>query len=181
MVYSYLTPKAVEHKGAISGSGSFAIEKIKKREIVFIKGGYILTRETMLIEKLGYNYWPLSDDLFLAPKKTSTREEVQKILSCINHSCNPNCGIRGEITGVAMRDIEINEEITFDYAMLDDEDDTDYNLICTCGEENCRGKITGKDWLRPDLQKKYKGYFAFYLQEKIDAFMTKQDSMIVDI
>lgn len=169
MVYSYLTPKAIEREGAINGFGAFAIEKIKKGEIVFVKGGYILTRESMLVEKLGYNYWPLSDKLFLAPKKNSTKKEIKKILVVVNHSCNPNCGLRGEITGVAMRDIEINEEITMDYAMLDDEEDEEYNLICTCGERNCRGKITGKDWLRPELQKRYKGYFAAYLQEKIDA------------
>ncbi len=169
MVYSYLTPKATLREGAINGLGAFATEKISKGEIVFVKGGYILSRETMLIEKIGYNYWPISDDLFLAPKKISTKEERQKILLVINHSCNPNCGIRGEITGVAMRDIDINEELTMDYAMLDDEEDERYNLICTCGEKNCRGIITGKDWRRPELQRRYKGYFATYLKEKIDS------------
>ncbi|WP_310605295.1 SET domain-containing protein [Anaerosporobacter sp.] len=168
MVYSYLTPKANEREDAISGQGSFAIEPISKGEIVFIKGGYILTRETMLIEKLGYNYWPLSDELFLAPKKDSARDEIQKILLRVNHSCNPNCGLRGEITGIALRDIEIGEELTMDYAMLDDETDEAYNLACTCGEANCRGIITGQDWRYIELQERYKGYFAAYLQEKID-------------
>lgn len=173
MVYSYLTPKATLREGAINGFGAFATEKISKGEIVFVKGGYILSRETMLIEKIGYNYWPISDDLFLAPKKISTKEERQKILLVINHSCNPNCGIRGEITGVAMRDIDINEELTMDYATLDDEEDENYNLICTCGEKNCRGIITGKDWMRPDLQRRYRGYFATYLKEKIDSLTEK--------
>lgn len=169
MVYSYLTPKATLRKGAINGCGAFATEKINKGEIVFVKGGYILSRETMLIERIGYNYWPLSDDLFLAPKKDSSEEEREKILLAINHSCNPNCGIRGEITGVAMCDIDINEELTMDYAMLDDESDESYNLMCTCGEKNCRGIITGKDWRLPELQRRYKGYFATYLKEKIDS------------
>lgn len=172
MVYSYLTDKAVERDSAINGRGSFAVKKIKKGEIVFIKGGYILTRETMLIERVGDNYWPLSDELFLAPQKDSPRDEVRKIKLFINHSCNPNCGIRGEITGVAMRDIKIGEEITFDYAMLDDEEDERYNFPCTC-RSNCREVITGKDWLRRDLQVKYKGYFAVYLQEKIDKLSEK--------
>lgn len=168
MVYSYLTPKAVEREKSINGRGSFAIERISKGEIVFIKGGYILTRDTMLIEKIGYNYWPLCDELFLAPKKDSEFNEVRRILLYVNHSCNPNCGLRGEISGVAMRDIEIGEEITMDYAMLDDDPNEGYNLTCTCGAPNCRGTITGRDWLLPDLQERYKGYFAVYLQEKID-------------
>lgn len=168
MVYSYLTPKAIIREEGINGYGSFAIAPISKGEIVFIKGGYILTRDTMLIERLGYNYWPLSDELYLAPKKDSTREEIRQILLYVNHSCNPNCGLRGEITGVAMRDIKIGEEITMDYAMLDDEPDENYNIVCTCGEPSCRGIITGKDWKIPELQKRYKGYFATYLQEKIN-------------
>ena len=38
-----------------------------------------------------------------------------------NHSCNPDCGIRVNETGahhfVALRNIAINEDITFDFAM----------------------------------------------------------------
>ena len=41
--------------------------------------------------------------------------------SKVNHCCDPNCGISVNETGahdyVAMRDIVVNEEITFDYAM----------------------------------------------------------------
>ena len=168
MVYSYLTHKAIIRKEGINGRGSFAIAPISKDEIVFIKGGYILTRDTMLIEKIGYNYWPLSDELFLAPRKNSSTEEKCQILLYVNHSCNPNCGLRGEITGVAMRDIEIGEEITMDYAMLDDEPSEEYNIKCSCGDPNCRGIITGRDWMLSELQKRYRGYFAIYLQKKID-------------
>jgi hypothetical protein len=31
------------------------------------------------------------------------------------------------------------------------------------------GLITGQDWRRPDLQRKYGGYFAWFLLEKIRA------------
>lgn len=39
----------------------------------------------------------------------------------LNHLCNPNVGVRGEITFVAMRDIKAGEELTTDYAMIDDD------------------------------------------------------------
>jgi hypothetical protein len=29
--------------------------------------------------------------------------------------------------------------------------------------------IDGRDWQRPDLQDRYRGYFSWYLQRKIDA------------
>ena len=40
----------------------------------------------------------------------------------LNHSCEPNLGLQGQIAFVAMRDIAADEELTFDYAMTDDED-----------------------------------------------------------
>ncbi|MDE7114433.1 MAG: SET domain-containing protein-lysine N-methyltransferase, partial [Acetatifactor sp.] len=82
----------------------------------------------------------------------------------INHSCSPNCGLRGEITFVAMRDINADEEITFDYAFLDNED---YQFQCSCGSLNCRKVITGFDWKIKELQNEYKEYFAEYLKEKM--------------
>ena len=40
-----------------------------------------------------------------------------------------------------------------------------------CGSANCRGTITGKDWMKKDLQEKYKGWFCWFLQRKIDALV----------
>ena len=89
-------------------------------------------------------------------------------ISKVNHSCDPNCGISVNETGahdfVARRDIIVNEEITFDYAMRN------YGVNyfpkqCMCGSKRCRGKITGWKDL-PDEQKKiYEGFIAPYLLE----------------
>jgi len=32
---------------------------------------------------------------------------------------------------------------------------------------DCRGKVTFNDWKIPEIQKRYDGYFSWYLQEKI--------------
>jgi hypothetical protein len=66
---------------------------------------------------------------------------------------------------VAMRDIEIGDELAFDYAMCDD---TDYDEFqCECGSTLCRGTVTGLDWKLPELQAKYDGWFSAYLAKKI--------------
>jgi hypothetical protein len=64
-----------------------------------------------------------------------------------------------------MRDIKKGEELTVDYAFIDNED---YSFECTCGSLNCRKQITGRDWKIKELQDKYYDYFATYLKEKID-------------
>lgn len=167
MVKSQLTSKATIKVSKTNGVGAFANDVIKKGEIVFIKGGYILNRDEMYSEKLGDHYWPLSDEYVLAPKKDSSLEEIEAIKLYINHSCEPNCGIRGEITGVALKDINIGEEITFDYAMLDNEEDESYNFQCTCGSPKCRHIITGTDWKSKKLQQEYGSNFALYLLQKM--------------
>ncbi len=81
-----------------------------------------------------------------------------------NHSCDANLGLRGQIVFVAMREIAAGEELTHDWAMTDNDESM---TKCSCGSPNCRGTITGKDWQRPDLQRKYGRYFSSYLLEKM--------------
>jgi hypothetical protein len=66
-----------------------------------------------------------------------------------------------------MRDIKIGEEVCFDYAMSDTMAYDEFN--CLCGASTCRGKVGGNDWQRPELQKRYAGFFAPHVQRKIDA------------
>ena len=129
-----------------------------------MKGGHIVDRK-ILREKIALWLGPVEiqihDDLFIAPV---TEEERELSMLYLNHSCNPNLGMRGEITFVAMRDIRAGAELTHDWAMTDDDD---YSVECNCGASDCRKTLTGKDWQRPDLQKCYAGYFSAYLARKI--------------
>ena len=65
---------------------------------------------------------------------------------------------------VAIRDIAAGEELTIDYAMTDDEP---YEMECQCGSETCRKLITGTDWQKPELQKKYDGYFSWFILRRM--------------
>jgi len=150
-------------KSAIQGIGAFAIENISKGEIIFVKNGHILSVNDRYYKKTIECDWPINSYYIIGAK---TEEEYNEVKLSINHSCNPNCGLLGLNTGVAMRDIKYNEEITFDYAMLDNEE---YNFKCNCKCENCRKIITGFDWKNKELQKRYIGYFSNNIQEKIES------------
>jgi uncharacterized protein len=161
---SYLSPKTEVRESKIHGHGLFAIADIAKNEIVTIKGGHIVDRKSLREEitpLLGPVEIQIGDDLFITPVSDEERELSMLYL---NHSCDPNLGMRGEITFVAMRDIRAGEELTHDWAMTDDDD---YSLECNCGAPDCRRTLTGKDWQRPDLHKRYSGYFSAYLARKI--------------
>jgi SET domain-containing protein len=163
---SYLSPKTEVRESKIHGRGLFATADIFKDEIVAVKGGQIVDRKTLrekITPRLGPVEIQIDDDLFIAPV---TGEERELSMLYSNHSCAPNLGIRGEITFVAMRDISAGEELTHDWATTDDDD---YSAECKCGAPNCRKVLTGKDWQRPELQKRYAGYFSAYLARKIAA------------
>jgi SET domain-containing protein len=161
---SYRSPKTEVRESKIHGRGLFAKVDIAKGEILAIKGGHIIDRETLRREitpRLGPVEIQIDDDLFIAPV---THDERELSMLYSNHSCDPNIGLRGEITFVAMRDIPAGEELTHDWAMTDNDD---YSLECNCGASACRKTLTGKDWQRPELQKKYAGYFSAYLGKLI--------------
>src|SRR5213079_2522255 len=155
---SYRSPKTEVRKSKIHGQGLFATADIGKDEIVAVKGGHIVDRKTLrerITPRLGPVEIQIDEDLFIAPV---TEEEREGSMLYSNHSCDPNLGMRGEITFVAMRHVRGGEELTHDWAMTDDDDD--YSLKCNCGVPDCRKILTGKDWQRPDLQKRYAGYFS---------------------
>lgn len=62
----------------------------------------------------------------------------------LNHSCDGNCGFDDRGDFVAIRDIRVAEEITYDYALV--ESNPNFRMPCTCGSKHCRGIITGNDW-----------------------------------
>lgn len=69
---------------------------------------------------------------------------TDNVARLINHSCKPNCRaetIRGRIWIIAERDIEVGEELTFDYGFPYRE----WQLHpCRCGAARCPGYIVNQ-------------------------------------
>jgi len=84
----------------------------------------------------------------------------------VNHSCQPNCGVRRNKTGaedlVARTRIEAGQEITFDYAMRNYSVEH-FRARCVCGETECRGRIAGWKDLPAERKTDYTGYVSPYL------------------
>lgn len=160
--FSTISDKIQILDSAIHGKGMFAMELIKAGEMVCVKGGYVLNRNNVFSSACINSYLPVSDELCVA---SPSKDEEERVKLYFNHSCNPSCGIHGEITFVAIRDIQPGEELTVDYAFIDNEE---YSFECQCGSAKCRHTITGFDWKIKRLQDEYYPYFAQYLKDKID-------------
>jgi hypothetical protein len=159
---SYLSSKLEGRlKADKSGNSIFALEPIKKGELIAVFGGVVYEWETFihLPERERMLCLQVEDRHFLVPRPIGEGDYV-------NHSCNPNAGLSGQIGLVAMRDIQIGEEVCFDYAMCDTMPYDEFD--CLCGAPNCRGQVSGNDWQRPELQKRYAGFFSPHVQRRID-------------
>jgi len=142
-----------------------AVVSIAAGEIVAVKGGHLVDRATIdaLPDHIRGSGFPLADDIWLA---ALTPAEHDGVMMRVNHSCAPNVGMGGNVVLVSMRPIDAGEELAIDYAMFLGHHE--FEMPCNCGAPSCRGVIRGDDWRRPELQERYRGWFAWWLQQKID-------------
>ena len=145
---SYISPKAMVRDSPIHGRGLFAVEPMTKGDIVAIKGGYIYdrARRDVLQPQLGPAEIPIADGFFIGPM---TEDEREGGMIFSNHSCDPNSEVRSKwdheantcrAWWIALRDIAVGEEITYDYAFVGEAAEP-----CACGTLKCRGLIVDPD------------------------------------
>jgi uncharacterized protein len=164
-IQSWITPKAAKGgTSGIAGRGVHATEPIARGEVVAVKGGHIVDRSVAanLPEAIRDSAFPIAADLSLA---ALTQNEFDGVMMLVNHSCEPNTGMGGNVLLVSMRDIGVGEELTIDYILF--LSDPDFTMECHCGAATCRRTLRGTDWMRADLQERYRGWFSWWLQQKI--------------
>jgi hypothetical protein len=159
----YLSPKLVGTLRPDGSRGVFAGQPVKTGERLTVWGGEVVTWQALvqLPQEMRRLCIQIEEDLYLVTSREGPADWV-------NHSCQPNAGLSGQVVLVALRDIAPGEEVCFDYAMCDGSPYDEFD--CTCGAANCRRRVTGDDWCHPELQQRYAGYFSPYLQRRIEQF-----------
>ncbi len=113
----------------------------KKNEVLCnFSGGAVSTTPTYLTVQTGLN-----EHITLQPE----------FLQYCNHSCEPNCFFdTTSFELVALKDINIGDELTFFYPSS--EWNMDQPFACTCGNKNCLHTIKGAAYLSREVLSKYK-------------------------
>jgi hypothetical protein len=131
------------------GYGAYALEKIKKGEFIIEYIGELLNTETMKsrleTDSQHFYMFDIGKGMYIDASRQGNESRF------LNHSCDPNVCTqrwsvfdRPRIAMFALRDIEVGQELTFDYAF---ENLGDNPQKCYCGAEKCRGtlaKVTKK-------------------------------------
>ena len=138
----------------IHGMGLFADQPFKKGSVVAeYVGEYIGAEEVERREKK-YREERRPDFIFRVNEKLGIDATMKgSPARFINHSCEPNCYkkiIPGKaqhedlqrVLIIAQRNIDINEEITFDYR-IPFEVDLNARVPCNCQADSCRGFMVG--------------------------------------
>jgi len=149
--------KIYKEKSKISGTGIFANSSIKKGEIIFsVKGKRVRSSYSPYNAEHGHRWLAIKKEIWISPFRNNP-------WWFINHSCNPNAGLKRIKTVVAMKNIKKGEEVTIDYSIT--EDDPYWEMQCNCGTPNCRKTIRSVRFLPEKLFNKYKPFIRKFLQK----------------
>ena len=143
-------------KSEIQGEGIFASRDYKKSDFVVRLQGKKIKWKYNEKKDRDYcaNWFGIGKDLWIDPIFP---------LSKVNHSCDPNIGIKGMVSFYALRDIKAGDELTFDYSTSEEE--IDWIMKCKCGSKKCRGKMTSIQFLPKKVFNSYLPYIPTYFQK----------------
>jgi uncharacterized protein len=137
-----------------TGKGLFTSVDIKKGQLIFTWEG----EKKVLVGK--YPWWMGSRWLQVGKHEYIDTARYSPGWY-VNHSCNPNAGVKGSIDIVAIRDIKAGEQVTVDYSLS--MDSPGESMICHCGQKNCRTLILSYEHLPAALKRRYRGYTSEFL------------------
>ncbi|PIY60340.1 hypothetical protein COY95_02285 [Candidatus Woesearchaeota archaeon CG_4_10_14_0_8_um_filter_47_5] len=136
--------------GTKVGRGLFAAREIKKGERILQFIGPLVTgsqEKELDMDKYGKL---LGNALQIGKDKYIYLEDPGRI---VNHSCNPNAGIKNDVELIAIKAIKKGEEIRYDYSCTMDEDS--WTMKCSCTGKNCRKTIKDFKYLPEETKIKY--------------------------
>lgn len=159
----WLDPRVHVGPSRIEGLGLFAAALIHEGELVAVLGGRVIDDDELRRvsrSRRKYNSAAIGERLNLL---LANDEQVARG----NHSCDPNLWMRDAYSLEARRDIASGEEITVDYALLTGM--SEWEMDCVCGSPLCRKVVRGTDWMRPELQERYRVHFSPFINDRIKA------------
>jgi hypothetical protein len=161
----WLHPAVEVRPSAIAGSGLFALAPLAEGTVVSRLGGRLVTGPVLsaLLQQPGHPYIDTITvtatlHLVLPPDRPNGKG---------NHSCDPNLWWTDAYTLTARRNIDVDEELTNDYATSTAS--PDFTMPCHCASPHCRHVVTGNDWQLPALHHRYGRHWVPALNTLIDS------------
>lgn len=127
------------------GTGVFTAREYRAGEIIVVLGGPVIS-----FSEAAHKQDRECDALQIDRDRYIDLEDPFRL---INHSCEPNAGIRQGKQLIAIRTIQKGEEIFYDYSTTMAENF--WTMHCRCDSASCRGIVSDFKTRSIDLQQKY--------------------------
>tara|TARA_B100000315_G_C14392500_1_gene502683 strand:- start:213 stop:722 length:510 start_codon:yes stop_codon:yes gene_type:complete len=137
------------------GKGLFSKKDIKRGEKILKFSGPIVNGKEALRRDLKKYGRELGNALQVGKNRYIYLQDPGRI---VNHSCNPNAGIKDDVFLVAIKNITKGKQIIWDYATSMDEDypgNHAWTMKCKCRSKFCRKIVKDFKYLPKRLQQKY--------------------------
>jgi len=168
-IHSWTSHKCEIANSSRHGSGVWCVAPIAAGEVVMIWGGKVYSMEerehlAQAHPRMEIHPVMVAPGFFLGPFQPSDLDTSLDTAELLNHSCQPNLGVQGQVVLVARRAIAVGEELTYDYETTDTEG---MWFECRCGVPECRGIIDGQSWKRPEWREANAGYLSWNVLETV--------------
>ncbi|KAK6456186.1 histone methyltransferase [Scheffersomyces xylosifermentans] len=136
-------------RSAIHNWGLYALEPIAAKEMIIEYVGESIRQQVAENREKGYLKTGIGSSYLFRIDENTVIDATKKggIARFINHCCSPSCTakiikVEGEkrIVIYALRDIEANEELTYDYKFERETNDEE-RIRCLCGAPGCKGYL----------------------------------------
>jgi len=132
------------------GRGVFTSQDIASGNPIIEFTGPLVTKEQLPYPYSSVldHYTQVGENLYMGP--SGGFDDI------INHSCNPNCGLKevdGQLMCHAIRPIRAGQELSWDYSTM--QNSGWWEMDCRCGSSLCRHRIGDFKHLPVEIQNKY--------------------------
>lgn len=137
------------------GKGVFAAKDFEPEEPILYIEGEVVETDTLweCAEDVQDHWFPFDHNRYVFPQAPWT---------FLNHSCEPNAGIKNNRLIIAIRSIRKGDQVFIDYAMNSNDD---WTMECHCCSDRCR-KIVGNFDLLDDATKElYLDYVCDFIKQ----------------
>lgn len=162
-----IDPRVEIRESSLHGRGAFALAPIRAGEVVIVWAHTVLDPEDVGTVEEGELHRRADGRYVWLPDSWVELEGYDPAEDRMNHSCDPNVWLQDEVTLSARRDIAPGEELTGDYALWELDPEHVCPFQCRCGAAACRRTITGRDWQRADLRRRYAGHWHPAIEARI--------------
>lgn len=138
-------PSTVEVRESELGRAVFATQALRPGQSILVFTGPVLHR--VEVHALG------GDRAYALQVGPDEYLDTMPPGRYLNHSCDPNAGIANDRMLIALRPIEVGEEIQFDYSTTMSDDH--WTMECRCGRPTCRRVVLDFHHLPPIAQNRY--------------------------